>query len=245
MTLDHMKKLAGIFCAFLLLTGAAFQYGGVRLDLLTVTSSSSTVVLTKAHKQVNVATGSSNQVYKLPDATGLSVGYWYNFVNESSGTLTVSDSSSTPITTLAQNASATLYVKSTATTGGPWSFAKAISASSGSSSVLRVFYLAFGGASETIDVCTGTCTVYRNRDDEGNSDYTVVRDSTGSYHVTIPAARCSVAPACSIQPREQGSNRTIDDANGDNTTTAWYFGFRNLVASAADSKGDIVCSCVK
>jgi len=132
MTRNHFKKLAGIFLAFSLLTGAAFQFGGIRFDLLTVTSSSSTVVLTKAHKQVNVATGSSNQVYKLPDATGLAVGYPFFFLNESSGTLTVSNSSSTPITTLSQNQWAMLFVKSTATTGGPWANFKAVA--SGSSS---------------------------------------------------------------------------------------------------------------
>lgn len=137
MTSKFTKNLVQIFCAVLLFTGfaqgAAFQYGGLRLDLLTVTSSSSTVVLTKSHRQVNVATGSSAQVYKLPDATTLSQGYWFDFVNESSGTLTISNSSSVAITTLAQNESAFLWVKSTATTGGPWTYQKA-SASSGSGS---------------------------------------------------------------------------------------------------------------
>lgn len=125
------KIIAGIFCAFLLLTGAAFQFGGIRFDLLSVTSSSSTVVLTKGHRQVNVASGSNNQVYNLPDATTLQAGYWYHFLNESSGTLTINNSSSTIITSLAQNQSAFLWVKSSATSGGPWSYSKAIASSSG------------------------------------------------------------------------------------------------------------------
>lgn len=127
-----LKKRLGIFCAFLLLTGAAFQYGGLRLDLLATSSSSSAITLTSTSKQVQVITGSAAQVAKLPDATTLSKGFFYAFVNESSGTLTISNSSSVALTTLAQNESAFLWVKSNSTTGGPWTVQKAAASSSGS-----------------------------------------------------------------------------------------------------------------
>lgn len=187
----NIKKLAGIFCAFLLFTGAAFQFGGVRWDLLTVTSSSSTVVLTKAHKQVNVATGSSNQVYNLPDATTLQTGYWYLFNNESSGTLTINNSSSTLIGSLTNGQSALLLVKSSATSGGPWNFQKYVASSTGG-----------GGGTPSTVVCRQTAGAgstntavrrYTNCTTSG-SDITVSSDSvtdgrsftiatTGSYDI--------------------------------------------------------------
>ncbi len=127
MTLN-LKKSLGIFLGIFLFTGlaegAAFQFGGLRLDALRVTSSSSTVVLTKAHKQVNVASGSSNQVYNLPDATTLQPGYFYQINNESTGYLTVNNSASTTLGFLAERESAFLFLSSNATTGGPWIFAK-------------------------------------------------------------------------------------------------------------------------
>lgn len=131
-----MRKLAKIFLAILLFTGtahgAAFQFGGLRLDAVKVTSSGSATVLTSADKQMRVTTGSAADTQKLPDATTLQAGYWYWFNNESSGTLTVSNSSSAQLTTLNQNESALLVVTSTGTSGGPWSVYKAVASSSSS-----------------------------------------------------------------------------------------------------------------
>lgn len=205
MTLDF-KKLAGIFCALLLLTGAAFQFGGVRFDLLTVTSSSSTVVLTKGHKQVNVATGSANQVYTLPDATTLQAGYWYEFINEGSGTLTISNSSSVAIVTLpaasspAEAPSARLYLTSSATTGGPWSVAQAASSSSsgaGPRSEVQVHTRnGYGSTNTMIPRFTtalrnvGTAITYADNSTDGAS-FTINEDGIYSIYFQIQASGAS------------------------------------------------------
>lgn len=128
MTRRNMKFLSQIFCAVFLFTGtalgAAFQFGGLRLDAIRVTSSGSATQLTKADKQVRAVTGTANDTQKLPDATTLQDGYWYHFTNESTGYLTVSNSSSTVLGSLAERESAFLFLSSNGTTGGPWIFAK-------------------------------------------------------------------------------------------------------------------------
>lgn len=124
MTRLKLKFFVQIFCVISLLTGsafgAAFQFGGLKLDALLITSSGSATAFTKADKQMAVLRGSSNGTFKLPDATGLATGYFYWFSNESTGQLIVTNSGSTEITRLGTGASALFMVTSTATSGGNW-----------------------------------------------------------------------------------------------------------------------------
>ena len=127
-----ISLFTGIALTSQLAMAAAFQFGGLRLDAIKVTSSGSATALTKSDRQVRITTGSANDTQKLPNATTLQAGYWYHFLNESSGTLTISNSASTQLTTLANGESAFVVVTSTATAGGPWSIYKAVASSSGS-----------------------------------------------------------------------------------------------------------------
>lgn len=178
------SQFTGLGLALLLLPmtmlGAAFQFGGLRLDALTITSSSSATSLTKADKQVVILTGSSSGVFKLPDATTLQAGYFYLLSNESTGTLTVSNSSSTSLGTLATGDSAMLVLKSSATTGGPWNFQK--HASSGGGGSLTLSYCRFDGANGW----GSTNTVIRNYSSvsQTGTDLTCVNDSTNGASVT-------------------------------------------------------------
>lgn len=122
------RKFIPLICILsaFFLTGAAFQFGGIRHDLTSNLTSVSPVILNNSSLQVQRFTGSTAQVIKLPDATTLRNGMWYTFINESSAALTISDTSSTPITTISAASqtsplSKTMYLTSSSTTGGPWS----------------------------------------------------------------------------------------------------------------------------
>jgi len=60
-------------------------------------SAGGTTTLTAASAQYQILTGSANQTFQLPDATTMSLGPSFIFNNNSSGTLTINDASSTPI----------------------------------------------------------------------------------------------------------------------------------------------------
>ncbi len=103
-----------------LFMGAAFQYGGLKLDITTQLTSVSPVVLNSASTQIQRFTGSTAQVVKLPNATTLRSGYFYTIYNNSTANLTVSTFSSTAITTVPIGQWNTFVLTSNATTGGPW-----------------------------------------------------------------------------------------------------------------------------
>lgn len=243
----NMKILPKIFLGILLSTGlaqaAAFQFGGLRLDALIVTSSSSTVVLTKSHKQVNVSRGSSAQVYNLPDATTLQAGYWYEFINESTGSLRINNSSSVIITTLATTsspasaASARLYLTSSATTGGPWAVFNG-SGGSGSGSTIRSEVYVDGGNStgSTNQLVRIYATVRKNV----GSDITYATSATNGDSFTINSDGLYCIKAQSEQ--SAGSIYTIITVNGTKLTNSFGVndqsydaGARCLTGRSADS----------
>lgn len=123
-----IRNLAKIFSAFFLFTGtahaAAFQFGGVRLDGVVVSSSASATALTKADAQLRIVSGSTTDEQKLPDATTLQAGYWYGFQNIGTGPLTIRDTASTYLGFVEPGAWAQLIVSSSSTSGGPWVFNK-------------------------------------------------------------------------------------------------------------------------
>jgi len=129
-----MKKITKFFLTISLLTffgslamGAAFQYGGLRNDITSQSATTSTIVLSNASTQILRVTGTATtgQVVLLTNATTLQAGYWYEFLNESAGPLTISNSASTALCvasagTASAESAAKLYLSSNSTAGGPW-----------------------------------------------------------------------------------------------------------------------------
>lgn len=215
-----IRNLAKIFSGILLFTGlahgAAFQFGGLRLDAIKVTSSGSATALTKADRQVRITTGSSGDVQKLPNATTLQAGYWFTFINESTGTLTVSDSSSTALVSLARNQSATLVVTSTSTSGGPWSIFRGWDGSSGANLLtFRAASISTGG-SGTINY-QGPVTWVGSLTRNGAGDVTI--NVTGSPWSGSVWCTCSTANGnsyyCAMTTVSTSSVRSrVFDASG-------------------------------
>ena len=145
-----LKKLTTIFLVISLLPalayGAAFQFGGIRHDLTSITSAAGTTTLTKTSTQVQRVTGSTTQTIKLPNCTTLAVGYWYIVSNDSSGSVTVTDSSGNTLATLANTDSAKFYVHSVGSADN-WNVHKSIASSSGGS-----------GWSGNTKTCSSSCT---------------------------------------------------------------------------------------
>ena len=119
---------------------AAFQYGGIKHDITSQVGTASPIIMNAASTQVQRITGSTAQTLRLPSATTLRAGYWYNLINENSSAVTVQDSSAFTIGTISGGSrdapvSALLYLTSNDTSGGPWTFGSS-SASSGSGSAI-------------------------------------------------------------------------------------------------------------
>lgn len=112
--------LSTVLVCGLLLMGAALQYGGIKHDLVNVVTSSGSLVLTNTSTQVVRLTGSTAQTVKLPDAATSRVGWWYIVSNDSTQTATVTNGADQPIGTIAAGNSATFYLTSASTLGGPW-----------------------------------------------------------------------------------------------------------------------------
>lgn len=112
--------------------GAAFQFGGIRHDVATVTAAAGTTTLTKASAQVQYVTGTTTQIVQLPASTTLQAGFWYGVSNASTGAVTVNDGAGGLLLALSQNDSATFYLTTVSGAGGTWAINRgASSASSG------------------------------------------------------------------------------------------------------------------
>lgn len=83
-------------------------------------SAGGTTILTVASSRYQALTGSSNQTYQLPDATTLSVGPWFNFNNNSSGSLIITNAGGSTIYTVPAGGIAQVGPTSIATSNGTW-----------------------------------------------------------------------------------------------------------------------------
>lgn len=85
-----------------------------------VTAAGSTTVLTAASTKYQVLQGSLAQTFQLPDATTLYIGARYEFNNNSSGILTVTNAATTPLYTVPSGGAIILICISSATSAGAW-----------------------------------------------------------------------------------------------------------------------------
>jgi hypothetical protein len=87
-----------------------------------VTTSAATNEIAATANQVYIATGSSNETFDLPDAQNLPNDWWYLFINNSSGTVTVRNFGNSTIATVATGRAGNFYLKSNATQNGDWEY---------------------------------------------------------------------------------------------------------------------------
>ena len=106
----------------------------------------------------------------------------------------------------------------------------------------RIFSVAFGGATEGTNNCSGSpCTIYRQNDSLGQSSTvsSVTRSGTGAYTINITAGRCTTAPVCTASMRQSLRYPLFSTAP---TTTAVALD-SNDGSSAADGAFNVICSC--
>lgn len=85
-----------------------------------IASAGGTTTLSVASARSQVLTGTQAQTFKLPDATTLSVGWSFEFNNNSTGALTVKDFASTTLATVPSGGLARLNCLSIGTGAGSW-----------------------------------------------------------------------------------------------------------------------------
>ena len=88
--------------------------------LQTITASGGVTALTAASDFNQALVGTGGHTYSLPDATTLSDTTAFQFNNNATGTLTITDYASAPIGTIAPGGAAGIALLSNATVGGTW-----------------------------------------------------------------------------------------------------------------------------
>lgn len=85
-----------------------------------VTAAGGTTILTAASQFNQTLTGTGGQTYRLPDATTLTDTTTFQFNNNATGTLTITDYASATIGTVAPGGAAGIALLDNSTTGGTW-----------------------------------------------------------------------------------------------------------------------------
>lgn len=85
-----------------------------------VTAAAGTTILTVASARTQILVGSTTQTFQLPDATTLVLGQSFLFINNSSGTLTVTNNASATIETIPSGGITQIGALSIATSAGSW-----------------------------------------------------------------------------------------------------------------------------
>lgn len=198
-----------LVCGFFLM-GAAFQYGGIKHDLVNTVTSSSSIILTNASTQVQRLTGSTAQAVHLPDARSLRVGYWYIVSNDSTQTASVYNYNSELQGTVSAGNSAPFYLTSLTTTGGPWDLQPGNGSSGGAaaSGTMKAFWQGYHDDDCTFQVSTkdtqtqisdSTCT-FVDSGPESTSFPTVSTSSDGGSTeyagITFTTAVAGVYEVC-------------------------------------------------
>jgi len=108
---------------------ATFQYGGLIERITTITAAAGTTTLTNFSPQIEILTGSTTQIFQLPDATTFSLptapsgnpgGAKFEFYNTSTGILTINNNGGTTLFTVKPSASIIVKLESNTTTNGVW-----------------------------------------------------------------------------------------------------------------------------
>lgn len=232
-----------LVCGFFLM-GAAFQYGGIKHDLVSTVTSSGSLVLTNTSTQVQRLTGSTAQTVKLPNAATSRVGWWYIVSNDSTQTATVTNGADEPIGTISAGNSATFYLTSLSTLGGPWDLQPGNGSSGGGGGGT-----CYTGANcfmvridDSVTCSSNPCTIDQQWSSDGlnNAVTTFGRSSTGVYAVTIKGGFCNSDPACNITSANQGFVRQDSGATSTNIPINQW----NSGGSAADTSGmNVSCVC--
>ncbi len=242
-----LKLIAGLVLSVTTFA-AAFQYGGIKHDITSQTSSISTIILNSASTQVQRITGSTAQVLKLPDATTLRAGYWYTVVNESSAAVTISNSSSTSLGSIAAATPgapsyATLYLTSNSTSGGPWTFQKDQSGSGSGSFSGRFEQTTVGGTTVNNNCDGSNCALFDNT--SGITAVTYV--AGGRFNLTLTSTSCLKPWVCHATSWDATNSRPVvcgfDANSGSPSTTLFTFQCRELGNTQSNANHKIDCFC--
>jgi hypothetical protein len=102
------------FAKFFPVNGGMVNQGAV------VTTSGATTTAVATSNQVYVFEGSSNQNFKLPDATKLPIDWWYRVVNNSTGVVAVLDGSGAALTNIKATRDSYFQLNARANSAGTW-----------------------------------------------------------------------------------------------------------------------------
>lgn len=94
--------------------------GGMVNQATYVATAAGTTTAVATSNQVYIFTGATTQNFRLPNATGLPVDWWYDVVNQSTGDVTVQDAAGSTIATVAAGRGGKVLLRARASSSGTW-----------------------------------------------------------------------------------------------------------------------------
>lgn len=94
--------------------------GGMVNQTTYVTTAAGTTTAVATSNQRYVFTGPTTQNFRLPNATGLPVDWWYDVINQSTGAVTVQDAAGSTIATVAAGRGGKVLLRARASSSGTW-----------------------------------------------------------------------------------------------------------------------------
>lgn len=94
--------------------------GGMANQQTIITTSGGTTTAVATSNQVFVFEGTQTQSFKLPDATKLPIDWWYNVVNNSTGTVTIKDNSGATVKSVLAGEPSKIQMSARASAAGTW-----------------------------------------------------------------------------------------------------------------------------
>lgn len=191
-------------------------------------SAGGTTVLTAASAKYQVLTGSSSQTYQLPDATTLSLGPWFVFNNNSSGSLVINNAGSSAIYTVPAGGVVQCGPTSIATSNGTWDchgyFPSTVTWGSGTTGL--VFNTALS-TTPAINAGAASSTNPVFRPQRGTTNVGYSGDSTHLYGVVGGAAAWTLT----------ATGATLSGVSQQNTFTATGNGQQNTINFNTNDSG--------
>jgi len=214
---------------------ATLQYGGIieRVATTATGSTGGTTTLTITSQQIQVFTGAANQIVKLPATNAFNEpGAKFEIYNESTGTLTIQDSSTAILATISPNAS--LVLKSSNPTGSPGVWLQ-LATSSGASSGAKNYLSPY-----TASTSSGTANTGNGNFESGSTNGWSLAHTSLSSLIPNSVATAGTPFSASAGGSAASGNLSITTVTAGTQIAGTYSG--SLASSAASVAGDLLIS---
>jgi hypothetical protein len=199
----------------------------------TITASGGTTTLTAASAFSQILNGTGGQTFKLPDATTLTNTTTFEFNNNATGTLTITDYANATVGTISSGGAAAIALLSNGTVGGTWDVHAYIpeSVTWGTNSLVLGSTVITGGTWNGGTIATGYGGTGLTSYTSGGAVYANSSSTLTSGTLPITAGGTGATTAAGAQ-----SSLNVPSTTGSGASGTWGI---NITGSASGSAGSV------